>query len=109
MQLFLYEEFNRAYRQNHAMKLAADGKGPVPFAVAVKDRVEELIDEKLQTLDTENGEDLTPDDIAEIHRLADMDVRAKMNLNVKTKGKRGEVEDYLEVRRPFGHQERSKI
>lgn len=53
-------------------------------------------------MDVENGEDLTPDDIHEIHRQADSEIRAKMNLNVKTRGKRGDIEDYLETRRPFG-------
>lgn len=71
--------------------------------------IRELIDEKLKTLDVENGEDLTPDDIAEVHRNADMEIRDKMNLNVRTRSKRGEIEDYLEVRRPFGQQESVKI
>jgi hypothetical protein len=53
-------------------------------------------------MDVENGEDLTPDDIHEIHRQADSEMRSKMNLNVKTRGKRGDIEDYLEERRPFG-------
>jgi hypothetical protein len=38
-----------------------------------------------------------------------MEIRDKMNLNVRTRNKRGEIEDYLEVRRPFGYQETSKI
>jgi hypothetical protein len=60
-------------------------------------------------MDVNNGEDLTPDDIAEIHKQADNDIRSKMGLNVKTRNKRGDVEDYLEVRRPFGYQESVKI
>jgi hypothetical protein len=62
----------------------------------------ELVNERLKTMDVENGEDLSPDDIYEIHRQADSEMRAKMNLHVKSRNKRGEVEDYLEVRRPFG-------
>ena len=68
-----------------------------------------MIEEKLKTLDVENGEDLSPDDIWEIHTKADSEMRSKMNLNVRTRNKRGEIEDYLEVRRPFGAQEGNKI
>lgn len=75
----------------------------------IKFKYRELIDEKLKSLDVENGEDLTPDEIAEVHRRADMEIRDKMNLNLRTRSKRGEIEDYLEVRRPFGHHETSKI
>ncbi len=53
-------------------------------------------------MDVDNGENLSPDDIHEIHRQADSEIRSKMNLHVKTRGKRGDIEDYLEVRRPFG-------
>lgn len=69
----------------------------------------ELIEEKLKTLDVENGEDLTPDDIEQIHRQADEDVRVRHNLKVNTRNKRGEIEDYLEVRRPLGQSEGAKI
>jgi hypothetical protein len=104
MQLFFYEYLNKRYKQQKEMKLAEEGK-IVSFDAAVKVRVEELIDEKLKTKDVDNGEDLTPDEIAEIHHSAMNEIRDKMNLNMKTRNKRGDIEDYLEVRRPFGHQE----
>jgi hypothetical protein len=62
-----------------------------------------MIEEKLSKYDVENGEDLTPDDIQNIHMEARNEIRAKMNLNVNTRGKTGEIEDYLETRRPFGY------
>ena len=62
----------------------------------------ELIEQKLSTMDVENGEDLSPDDIWEIHRQADEDTRVRYNLNINTRNKRGEIEDYLEIRRPLG-------
>ena len=68
-----------------------------------------MVEAKLRTLDVDNGEDLTPDDIAEIHKDADNEIRAKMNLNVRTRSKRGDIEDYLEVRRPFGYQDSVKV
>lgn len=68
-----------------------------------------MIEEKLKTLDVENGEDLSPDDIEQIHRQADEDVRVRHNLKVNTRNKRGDIEDYLEVRRPLGQSEGAKI
>lgn len=102
MQLFLYEHLNKRYRKQQDIKNAGEGKGVFTFDAAVKLKVEELIDEKLKTLDVDNGEDLTPEDIGNIHHQAMNEVRDKMNLNVRSRNKRGEVEDFLEVRRPFG-------
>ena len=56
-----------------------------------------------------NGEALSPDDIYEIYRKSKMEVREIMGLNVNTLNKRGEVEDYLEIRRPLMHNNRQKI
>jgi hypothetical protein len=102
LQLCLYEEMNKMYRKKHENKLALEGKGPMTFDVAVKKRVEELIEEKLKAKDVDNGEALSPDEIGEIHVQAENEIRANMNLNVKTRNKRGEVEDFLEIRRPLG-------
>lgn len=60
-------------------------------------------------MDIENGEDLTPDDIGEIHKQADEDIRVRYNLKVNTRNKRGEIEDYLEIRRPLGANDGAKI
>ncbi len=60
-------------------------------------------------MDVENGEDLSPDDIGEIHRQADEELRHRLNLKVNTKNKRGDIEDYLEIRRPLGAGEGAKI
>jgi hypothetical protein len=100
MQLFFYEYLNKRYKGMRDEKLAAEGK-VVTFDTAVKKRVEELIEEKLNTKDLDNGEDLTPDEIAEIHHSAMNEIRDKMNLTVRSRNKRGDIEDYLEVRRPF--------
>jgi hypothetical protein len=62
-----------------------------------------MIEEKLKTLDVDNGEDLSPDDIGQIHNAAENEIRAKRNIHSRTRGKRGEIEDYLEVRRPLGY------
>jgi hypothetical protein len=68
-----------------------------------------LIETKLSTMDVDNGEDLSPDDIWEIHRQADEDTRVRYNLNVNTRNKRGEIDDYLEIRRPLGAGEGAKV
>ena len=60
-------------------------------------------------MDVDNGEDLSPDDIWEIHRQADEDTRVRYNLNVNTRNKRGEIDDYLEIRRPLGAGENAKV
>jgi len=36
-------------------------------------------------MDVDNGEDLCPEDIAEIHKEADTDVRSKMKFGVNTR------------------------
>ncbi len=107
-QLFMYEYLNKRYRKAQDLKNAQEGKGVACFDAAVKLRVEEMIGEKLKTLDVDNGENLTPDDIGDIHHKAMNEIRDKTKLNVKTRNKRGEVEDFLEVRRPFGAHETSK-
>lgn len=106
-QLYIYEFLNKRYRSQTEIKNAFEGKGPMTFDAAVKKRVEELIEEKLKTLDVDNGEDLSPEDVGQIHHQAMNDIRDKFNLNVRTRNKRGEIEDFLEVRRPFGAQESS--
>lgn len=101
IQLFMYEYLNKKYRKQQELKDYQDGKSAPTFSIALDERVEQLIEEKLATKDVENGEDLTPEEISDIYREADEDIRAKMNLSLRARGKTGEVEDYLEVRRPL--------
>jgi hypothetical protein len=108
VQLFLYEYLNKRYRAAQDLKNAREGLGIPTFDAAVKLRVEELITERLKNMDVDNGENLSPDDIAEIHNSALNEIRDKMNLNVRTRNKRGEIEDFLEVRRPFTANESAK-
>lgn len=108
MQIYFYEYLNKRYRAEKDLKNAREGLGTASFDAAVKLKVEELISEKLSTLDIHNGENLTPDDLEQIHHQALNDIRDKMNLNTRSRNKRGEIEDYLEVRRPFGANEAVK-
>jgi hypothetical protein len=106
-QLYMYEYLNKRYRKQQDLKNAQEGKGITTFDAAVKMKVEELVEAKLKTMDVENGEALSAEEIGEIHHKAMNEIRDKMNLNVRTRNKRGEIEDYLEVRRPLGAQEAS--
>lgn len=108
-QLYFYEYLNKKYRNKQRAIDYKEGKIEPTFDLALKERVEQLIEEKLQTKDVENGEDITPDDLADIYRDANEDIRAKMNLRLNTRGKTGEVEDYLEVRRPIYQETNTKV
>lgn len=104
--MYLYEFLNKKYRKNKDLKDYKDGVGAPTYQIAFDERVKQLIDEKLKSKDVENGENITPDDISDIYRNASEDVRAQFNLQLRTRGKNGEIEDYLETRRPFGYQNR---
>ena len=84
-----------------AYALAAWFNNLPTFEIALEEKVEQLIEEKLKTKDVQNGENLNVEEISEIYREANMIVREKMNLKLNTRGKTGEVEDYLEIRRPL--------
>ena len=105
MQMYLYEYLNKKYRKEQQLKDYKSGKGPLTYEIGLEERVSVLISEKLKTKDVENGEVLTPEEISEIYREATEDVRAKFDLITRTRGKTGEVEDYLETRRPIGQNE----
>ncbi len=109
LQLHLYEYLNKKYRHEKEVREHKEGKGTTNFKIALDERVEQLINEKLKTLDVDNGEDLTPEDISEIYREANEDVRSKMNLITRTRNKVGELEDYLEIRRPLNQETNQKI
>lgn len=105
MQLYLYDFLNKKYRQAKDRKDYEEGKSNLTYEIALEERVKQLIDERLSTLDVTNGEDLTPEDIRQIYKEAVHNVREKLNLSTCQRGKDGNVEDYLEIRRPLGHQE----
>lgn len=53
-------------------------------------------------LKSEEGEFLSIDDLSDIYMQVMAEFRNKNNMNLQTKTKNGEINDYLEVRRPFG-------
>lgn len=64
--------------------------------------MEEVTDDKKQLINTDEGETLSFDDLSDIYIQVKGEYRAKNNMTLATKTKTGEINDYLEVRRPFG-------
>ena len=56
----------------------------------------------MSRMNVKEGEDLSYDDLQEVYIQAMADMREKTNMTLKTRTKTGEINDYLEVRRPFG-------
>ncbi len=59
-------------------------------------------DKRLKTLNTSEGETLTFDEIAEIYIQVNGNARQANKMSLNTRTKTGEIDDYLETRRPFG-------
>lgn len=105
IQLLLYENLNQKYREDKNKRDYKEGKGEITYYIALEEKVKQLKDEKLKHKDTANGEDITLDELSDIYRQAVDDVRSRLNMSVRTTGKNGYVEDYLESRRPFTNNE----
>ncbi len=95
LQLHTYEEYNKFLRRIH-------NKDEMDQLDAVSDRMGEVMDSKSSLLNTKEGERLTIDDIQDIYIQVMGEQRAKNNMTLTTRSKTGEINDYLEVRRPFG-------
>ena len=77
--------------QGSAERDAADGER---FALA--------IEEANSHLNKDEGETLSLDDLSDIYIQVKGANRARANMGLNTRTKTGEINDYLEVRRPFG-------
>ena len=58
--------------------------------------------EKSKLLNQKEGEMLSMDDFSDIYIQVMAEFRNKFNMSLTTRTKTGEINDYLEVRRPFG-------
>jgi len=67
-----------------------------------KERFAIAADEASSHLDAAEGETLSLDDLADIYCQVQGDARARDNFRFNTRTKTGEINDYLEIRRPFG-------
>jgi len=68
----------------------------------LSDRLDQILDERSKLLNEDEGETLSIDDFQDIYIQAMGEHRQKRNMQLTTRSKNGEIQDYLEVRRPFG-------
>ena len=71
-------------------------------AEAEADEFQRAVDARKATLNEAEGESLSIDDLSEVYIQVRGDARARNNMALNTTDKTGEINDYLEVRRPFG-------
>jgi hypothetical protein len=95
LQLDAYEEYNKFLRSVHSKEERASDE-------ALGERFDEITEDRRSRLNTNEGESLSIDDMSDIYMQAMGEHRAKTNMSLATKTKTGEINDYLEVRRPFG-------
>ena len=68
-----------------------------------RDRLEQVVEERGALLDKQEGEGLTVDDLTDIYIQVMGERRENLKFSLATRNKtNGDVNDYLEVRRPFG-------
>ena len=95
VQLNTYETYNKFLRSVHSEEARAEDK-------AINERMEEVISERESLLNQKEGEKLSIDDISDVYMQVMAEFRNRNNFSLQTKSKNGEINDYLEVRRPFG-------
>ncbi len=95
LQLHVYEEYNKFLRTAHdtaEQELAED----------TRERMLEVAAERSSLLNHEDGECLSVDDLSDVYMQVMGEQRSKGNFSLTTRGKDGDISDYLETRRPFG-------
>ena len=91
----MYEEYNKFLRSVH-------DKGEQEWRQHIDDRMGQIAEERTALLNHREGESLSYDDMSDIYMQVMGEMRAKNNMSLNTRSKNGEINDYLEVRRPFG-------
>jgi hypothetical protein len=95
LQLHVYEEYNKFLRFAHS---PAHHQEVTDLAA----RFQEVVDQRSSVLAQKEGESLSLDDLSDIYMQVRAEGRGKANMSLNTRSKTGEINDYLEVRRPFG-------
>ena len=95
MQLDTYSTYNQFLADLHDMKKAKEQE-------AFKQDMKARVSKAEEQLDTASGERLSIEDVEDIYMDAMADKRARQNMSRAAGGKDGEINDYLETRRPFG-------
>jgi hypothetical protein len=95
LQLSCYEEYNKFLRSVH-------DKAAYEQSQEENARMQQIIQERTNLLRHKDGESLSIDDISDIYIQVKGEQREKNNITLSTRTKTGEINDYLELRRPFG-------
>ena len=64
--------------------------------------MQEVMAERTKYLNAAEGESLSTDDMQDIYCQVKAEERERHNFALNTRTRTGEIQDYLEVRRPFG-------
>lgn len=95
LQLHVYEEYNKFLRTAH-------DAGHHEGLKQMEQRFDQIVDDKEKLINTKEGELLSIEDLSDIYMQVMGEHRGKNNMSLTTRSKTGEIQDYLEVRRPFG-------
>ena len=99
LQLDMYEEYNKLLRNLHNREFRE-------HISDLKDRFQTAREEHSKHMAKDEGESLSTDELTQIYMKVVMArYREKETFQMNTKTKTGEINDYLEVRRPFGANE----
>ena len=95
LQIAAYGEYNKFMQDLHDKATAERDE-------AEAEEFQRAVDARKATLNEAEGESLSLDDLSEVYIQVRGDARARNNMALNTTNKTGEINDYLEVRRPFG-------
>ena len=95
IQLQVYEAYNTFLRDLHSKQKAEASED-------LAARFEEVANERAAHLNASEGESLSMDDMSEIYIQVMGEHRERQNMARNQKSSTGEINDYLELRRPFG-------
>ena len=95
IQLAAYEEYNNFLARMHD---AAEAQNDAVIAAEFEDAA----NKKLAKLNTKEGESLSLDDLQDLYIDVQGRARERMNMSLNTRTRTGDINDYLETRRPFG-------
>ena len=91
-----------AYQEYNKFLQSMNDKSTYEQAEATSAAFEEAVAAREATLNKSEGESLSLEDLSEVYIQVKGDQRARNNMALNTRTKTGEINDYLEVRRPFG-------
>ena len=95
LQLAAYQEYNRFLQGLHDIPSAERD-------VADGENLDAAVKEAQAQLNTAEGESLSIEDLSDIYIQTQGANRARNNVALNTMTKSGDINDYLEIRRPFG-------